>query len=84
MNAWLAGTVALTVALFPCAAVALRADDAMDRIVALEMAAAIVSLALILLAEAMQRSIFLDLGVTLAFLSFGGGLVFARFFERYL
>jgi multisubunit Na+/H+ antiporter MnhF subunit len=84
MNPWLASTVALTVSLFPCAAVCLRAPDPLERVVALEMGSAIVSLLLILLAEAMERSIFLDLGLTLALLSFGGGLVFARFFERWL
>ena len=84
MNAWLTGTFALSAGLLPCAAVALRADDAMERVVALEMASVLLTLALAMLAEAMQRPIFLDLALTQALLSFGGGLVFARFFERWL
>ena len=84
MNAWLAGTLALSAGLLPCAAVALRADDVMERLVALEMASVLLTLALATLAEAMQRPIFLDLALTQALLSFGGGLVFARFFERWL
>jgi multisubunit Na+/H+ antiporter MnhF subunit len=84
VNAWLGGTLALSLGLLPCAAVALRADDAMERVVALEMASALLTLALVMLSEAMQRPLFLDLALTQALLSFGGGLVFARFFERWL
>ncbi len=84
MNAWLAGALALCAGLVPCALVCLRAQDPADRLVALEMAAIVVSLALVLLAEAMQRPLFLDLALTQAVLSFGGGLVFARFLERWL
>jgi multicomponent Na+:H+ antiporter subunit F len=84
MNAWLAGTLALCASLIPCGAVCLRAKDPFDRLVALEMAAVTVTLALVLLAEAMQRPLFLDLALTQALLSFGGGLVFAHSLERWL
>jgi multisubunit Na+/H+ antiporter MnhF subunit len=84
VNAWLAGTLALCAGLVPCAFVCLRAKDPCDRLVALEMSAVLVSLALVLLAEAMQRPLFLDLALTQALLSFGGGLVFARFLERWV
>jgi multicomponent Na+:H+ antiporter subunit F len=84
LNAWWAGALALCAGLLPCGWVCLRAKDPFDRLVALEMAAVIVTLALVLLAEAMQRPMFLDLALTQALLSFGGGLVFARFVERWL
>ena len=84
MNAWLAGTVAFCAGLLPCAAVALRADDLMERVVALEMASVLSTLCLVTLAEAMQRPLFLDLALAQALLSFGAGLVFARFTERWL
>ncbi len=84
MNAWLAGTLALSAGLLPCAAVALRAEEPMERVVALEMASVLLTLALVMLAEAMQRPLFLDLALTQALLSFGGGLVFARFLERWV
>lgn len=84
MNAWLAGTLAVSAGLLPCAAVALRADEVMERVVALEMASVLLTLALVMLAEAMQRPLFLDLALTQALLSFGGGLVFARFLERWV
>jgi multisubunit Na+/H+ antiporter MnhF subunit len=80
----MAGTLALCAGLLPCAMVCLRAKDPLERLVALQMAAVLVTLALVLLAEAMQRSLFLDLALTQALLSFGGGLVFARFMERWL
>lgn len=84
MTPWLAATIAICAGLVPCAAVCLRAPGTLARVVGLEAAGALTSLALILLAEEMQRSLFLDLGLTLALLSYGGGLVFARFFERWL
>ena len=54
-----------------------------DRLVGLEMAGVCESLVLLLLAEGFQRPLFYDLGLALALLSFGGGLVFARFLERW-
>jgi multicomponent Na+:H+ antiporter subunit F len=84
VNVWLFGATLMCVGLLPCAAIALRAKDPFDRLVALEMAAMLASLALVLLAEAMQRSLFLDAALALALLSFGGGLVFVRFLERWV
>ncbi len=81
---WLWGATAMCAGLVPCAAVCLRAKDVFDRLVALEMTGMLASLAMILLAEAMQRPLFFDLGLTTALLSFGGGLVFARFLERWV
>jgi multicomponent Na+:H+ antiporter subunit F len=85
VNAWLGGTLAVSAGLLPCAAVALRSSsETMERVVALEMASVLLTLALVMLAEAMQRPLFLDLALTQALLSFGGGLVFARFLERWV
>ena len=84
MSAWLAGASLTCLGLVPCAAICLRAKNVFDRVVALEMAAMLAALAMILLAEEMQRPLFFDLGLTLALLSFGGGLVFARFLERWV
>jgi multicomponent Na+:H+ antiporter subunit F len=84
MSSWLIATFALCACLVPCGVVALRARGPFDRLVGLEMSAILVSLALVTLAEAMQRTLFLDLALAQALLSFGGGLVFARFMERWL
>jgi multisubunit Na+/H+ antiporter MnhF subunit len=84
MSAWLGATMLTCLGLVPCAAICLRARNVFDRLIALEMAAMLSSLAMILLAEEMKRPLFFDLGLTLALLSFGGGLVFARFLERWV
>jgi len=84
VNGWLLASFVLCAALVPCALVAFRAENPFDRLVALEMAATVSTLALVTLAEAMQRPLFLDLALTQALLSFGGGLVFARALERWL
>jgi multisubunit Na+/H+ antiporter MnhF subunit len=84
MSSWYAASLALCGGLFPCAWIALRAPEPFDRLVALEMASALSTLALVTLAEAMQRPLFLDLALAQALLSFGGGLVYAHFIERWL
>lgn len=58
--------------------------DIVSRLVALEGASSICVIVLLSLAEAYRRVPFVDLSLTLALLSFGAGLVFARFLERWL
>ena len=83
MNAWLVAGGVLSLSLVPCAAVCLRGKT-MDRLVGFEMTAVCESLVLLLLAEGLQRTSFFDAALSLSLLSFGGGLVFARFLERWL
>jgi multicomponent Na+:H+ antiporter subunit F len=83
MSCWWAAALAMSVCLLPCAAACLR-GEAVDRLVALEAAGVIVPLILLLVAEAMRRQPFADLGLALALLSFAGGLAFARFLERWM
>ena len=83
MNCWWIAALALILCLVPCALACLR-GDAIDRLVALEAATVIVSLVLLVIAEAMGRQSFADLGLTMALLSFAGGLVFARFLGRWM
>lgn len=77
------GAAGLMLALVPTGIVCMR-GDVCDRLVGLEMAGVLTSLLLVLLAEALGRSIFLDLALASALLAFGGGLVFARFLERWV
>jgi multisubunit Na+/H+ antiporter MnhF subunit len=56
----------------------------MDRLVGLELASVIVCLVLLLIAQGIHRPPFFDLALAAALLSFAGGLVFARFFERWV
>jgi multicomponent Na+:H+ antiporter subunit F len=59
-------------------------EPPMDRLVGLELASVIVCLILLLVAEGLHRPSFFDLALALAMLSFAGGLVFARFLERWV
>lgn len=83
MNTWLIGATVLLFSLIPCGIVVFR-GDAMNRLVGLEMAGMIEALIFILLAEGTHQVPFYDLALALALLAFGGGLVFARFLERWL
>jgi len=83
MNGWLWAAAAMLVCLIPCGIAALRGDIA-DRLVALEATGLIAALILLLGAEGFHRQPFTDLALAIALLSFGGGLVFARFLERWM
>jgi multicomponent Na+:H+ antiporter subunit F len=54
------------------------------RLVGLEMTSLVVTIAMILFSVGFGRLIFIDLPLALAIMSFGGGLVFARFLEKHL
>lgn len=58
--------------------------SAASRLVAFYMGAIVVTLLLMLLTMAFNRMPMMDLAIALALMSFGGGIVFARFFERHL
>jgi multicomponent Na+:H+ antiporter subunit F len=83
MNYWLWCAAALFLGLLPCLYIC-AFKPAPDKLVALELASCIVTLQMLLLAEGFQRPSFYDLPLTLALLSFGGGMVFARFLQRWL
>jgi multicomponent Na+:H+ antiporter subunit F len=48
------------------------------------MTSVVVTIELILLAQGFSHPAFYDLALTLVLLSFGGGMVFARFVQRWL
>ena len=83
MNLWLLAASAVSAALVPCAFVSLR-GKAEQRLVGVEMTGLLVTLALVLFTVGFGRLPFIDLALTLAILSFGSGLVFARFLEKHL
>ncbi len=83
MNMWLIAAAVTLLALIPVGIVAFR-GDAVDRLVGLEAAGAIATIEMMLLAEGMHRAPFFDLPLTLALLAFAGGMVFARFLERWM
>ncbi len=73
----------LLLALVGTAPVVMR-GDVVARAAGLQMAGVTVTLLLLVLAQAFAASFLQDLALTLAAMSFGGGLVFARFLERWL
>lgn len=83
MNVWLGAAAGVCVALIPCADMCLRGAPE-RRLVGLEMTGTIVTIALALFTVGFGRLPFMDLPLALAIMSFGGGLVFARFLEKHL
>jgi multisubunit Na+/H+ antiporter MnhF subunit len=80
---WLVAGGALCVSLIPCADMCLR-GGAERRLVGLEMTSLIVILALVIFTISSGRIPFIDIALTAAVMSFGGGIVFARFLEKHL
>jgi len=83
MNPWLFTAAFLLVCLIAPFLLCAR-GDVMARLVGLQAASLMVTMILLLLAVGFHRDPFTDLALTLALLSFGGGLVFARFLQRWL
>ncbi|HEX5285130.1 MAG TPA: monovalent cation/H+ antiporter complex subunit F [Bryocella sp.] len=83
MNLWLMAGVAVASSLVLCAFMCLRGTPE-RRLVGVEMTSMIVITTMVLFTVGTGRLIFIDLPLTLAILSFGGGLVFVRFLGKYL
>lgn len=83
MNVWLIAALVLLVGFVPCLIVLWRAPVA-DALVALNLGGTLATLEIALLAEGFRRPELFDLALVLALLSFAGGLVFARFLERWV
>ena len=83
MNIWLIAAAGVSVSLIPCADMCLRGTPE-RRLVGLEMASLIVTIALVLFTMGFGRTPFMDLPLALALMSFGSGLVFARFLGKHL
>lgn len=84
MNVWLVAGTALLAGLLPCGWVLLRGRPA-EALVALELAATLVTVVLVLLAQGFHRSSYFTVPLVLAALSFVGSLVLLRFLgDRWL
>lgn len=84
MNVWLVAATVLLAGLVPCGWVLLRGRIE-DALVAVELVSTLVTVVLLLLAEGFHRSIYFELALVLAAMSFVGGLVFVRFIgDRWL
>ena len=83
MSGFVIAAIAMLAAVIPCG-ITVVGGKVMDALIAYEAISAIGVMVLILLAEGFKRSGEFELGVLLAVLLFGSGLVFARFLERWL
>lgn len=83
MNLWEAAATVLIFGLLPCGVLLFR-NRIEDRLVGLEMAGVVEVMLLMLLAQALGNSVYFDLALALAFMMFGGNLVFARFLESWM
>ena len=82
MNAYLtAAGIIMVVGLLPALFVAARGDE-LARLIGLELASALTTIVLLLLAQGYHRSSYADLALVLAVLSTAGTLVFVRLFGR--
>ena len=68
MNEWLVAGAAMLVLLAPCGYIAMRGST-VDRLLGLELGAVVTSMAMLLLAEGFDRSIYFDLAVVYTALS---------------
>lgn len=83
MNVWLWASAACLLVLVPCVLRALTGST-FDRLLGMQLAGVVVSLALVMLGEGYGRSIYVDLGLVFGVLSFVGSLAFVRFCERWV
>ncbi len=83
MSVWYWAAFILLLCMVPAFLLCIK-GDAVNRLVGLEAGSTIASTILLLLAIGDNRVPFVDIALTLALLSFGAGLVFTRFLERWL
>jgi len=83
MSPWLIAAYAVGACLVPCAFMCLRGSPE-HRLAGLEMTSTIVAILLALMTVGLNRLVFMDLPLTVAVLTLGSGLVFARFLEKHL
>ncbi|HVX87257.1 MAG TPA: monovalent cation/H+ antiporter complex subunit F [Phycisphaerae bacterium] len=83
MNVWLWCAWVVLLALLPAGWMAFR-GPVEERLAGLELASSVAIVALMMMAQGVARSSFFDIALALTLLSFGGGMVFARFVQRWL
>lgn len=82
MNPWLVTALVILLCMAGPFVICAR-GDAVNRLVGLEAGSNMAVVILLLLAIGFNRDFLTDLALALALLSLGGGLVFARFLERW-
>lgn len=83
MNIWELAAEVMIFSLVPLAWLALRGDPR-QRLASFFMTGVVITLLMMVLTMAFNRMPMMDVAITLALMSFGGGIVFVRFFARHL
>jgi multicomponent Na+:H+ antiporter subunit F len=82
VNAALVAALVLTAVAMPLCLARTAVGSVLSRLVGLQLAGTVVALILLLVADGIGRSVYIDLAVVLSLLSFAGSLVFLRFVQR--
>jgi multisubunit Na+/H+ antiporter MnhF subunit len=80
---WTGALIAL-LALLGAGTLAVVRGDTVDRLVGLQLANVLATLAAVTLAIVTGRGVFLDVALVMAVLTLAAGLAYARFLERWL
>ncbi len=83
MSAWTVGALAATAALALCG-IALVRGGIESRLIALQLASAVAAVDMLLIAQSFGNASVMDAALMLAILSYPAGLVYARFYGRWL
>jgi multisubunit Na+/H+ antiporter MnhF subunit len=83
VNPWLIAALIIAATIAASGTLCMR-GALMERLVALEVVGVLTTLLIVVFAELFKRPELMDLAIATGLLGFGGGLVFLRFFERWL
>ena len=83
MSIWLGATLVLVISLVPAGIAAIR-GDMLDRLVGVQLGGIISTFTFITVGVWAGQSIYVDVAVVMAILTFCGGLAYAHFLERWL
>jgi len=82
MNLWLAASVSLSLALFPCVFMCFRKSPE-RRLVGIQMTSLLVTILLVAITLAYGYPLLLDAAIALALCAYAGGLLYARSMQRH-
>lgn len=83
MNIWLITAFVLVLLLFPVLIASIR-RRLVDRLIAMELGGIMASYIFIVLGVDSGQTIYIDVAIVILILSFGGGILYTRFLERWL
>ncbi len=82
MNLWLAASVSLSLALFPCVFMCFRSSPE-HRLVGIQMTSLLLTILFVAITLACGYPLLLDVAIALALCAYAGGLFYARSMQRH-